>query len=63
MRVVVNFSNILVAIVLLILGIAVVTRNRIAGYLVGGFLIVLAALSIAAFLKILTVTGGQITIG
>ena len=63
MRVIVNFSNILVAIVLLILGLAVFTRNRIAGFIVGGFLMVLAALSIAAFLKILTVSGGQITIG
>jgi hypothetical protein len=63
MRVIVNFSNILVAIVLLILGLAVFTRNRIAGFIVGGFLMVLAALSIAAFFKILTVSGGQITIG
>lgn len=63
MRVIVNFANILVAIVLLILGLAVFTRNRIASFLVGGFLMVLAALSIAAFLKILTVSGGQITIG
>jgi hypothetical protein len=59
----VNFANILVAIVLLIVGLAVFTRYRIASYLVGGFLMVLAALSILAFLKILTVSGGQITIG
>jgi|GraSoi2013_115cm_1033766.scaffolds.fasta_scaffold143994_2 hypothetical protein len=63
MRVIVNFANILVAIVLLIVGLAVFTRYRIASYLVGGFLMVLAALSILAFLKILTVSGGQITIG
>jgi hypothetical protein len=63
MRVIVNFANILVAIVLLIIGLAVFTRNRIASYLVGGFIMVLAALSILAFLKILQVTGGQITIG
>jgi hypothetical protein len=63
MRVIVNFSNILVAVVLLILGLAVFTRNRIAVFIVGGFLMVLAALSIAAFFKILTVSGGQITIG
>ncbi len=63
MRVIVNFANILVAIVLLIIGLAVFTRYRIASYLVGGFLMVLAALSILAFLKILTVSGGQITIG
>ncbi len=63
MRVIVNFANILVAIVLLILGLAVFTRYRIASYLVGGFIMVLAALSILAFLKILQVSGGQITIG
>ena len=63
MRVIVNFANILVAIVLLIVGLAVFTRYRIASYLVGGFLMVLAALSILAFLKILAVSGGQITIG
>jgi hypothetical protein len=63
MRVIVNFANILVASVLLIVGLAVFTRYRIASYLVGGFLMVLAALSILAFLKILTVSGGQITIG
>jgi hypothetical protein len=63
MRVIVNFANILVAIVLLIVGLAVFTRYRVASYLVGGFLMVLAALSILAFLKILTVSGGQITIG
>ncbi len=63
MRVIVNFANILVAIVLLVIGLAVFTRNRIASYLVGGFIMVLAALSILAFLKILQVSGGQITIG
>lgn len=63
MRVIVNFANILVAIVLLIIGLAVFTRNRVASYLVGGFIMVLAALSILAFLKILQVSGGQITIG
>ncbi|HVS06016.1 MAG TPA: hypothetical protein VHK65_07595 [Candidatus Dormibacteraeota bacterium] len=59
----INFSNILVAIVLLLLGLAVFTRHRIASYVVGGFLMVLAAISILAFLKILNVTTGPITIG
>ncbi len=63
MRVIVNFANILVAVVLLLLGLAVFTRYRVASYLVGGFLMVLAALSILAFLKVLAVSGGQITIG
>jgi hypothetical protein len=63
MKVIVNFANILVAIILLLLGLAVFTRHRIASYLVGGFLMVLAALSILAFLKILNVQGGPITIG
>jgi hypothetical protein len=63
MRVNVNFANILVAIVLLLLGFAVFTRHRIASYLVGGFLVVLAALSILAFLHILSVQSGTINIG
>jgi hypothetical protein len=63
MRVSVNFSNILVAVVLLLLGFAVFTRHRIASYLVGGFLVVLAALSILAYLKILAVQGSPINIG
>lgn len=63
MRVVVNFANILVAIVLLLLGLAVFTRHRLASYIVGGFLVVLAALSILAFLHILNVQGGPINIG
>jgi hypothetical protein len=63
MKVSVNFANILVAIVLLLLGAAVFTRHRIASYLVGGFLVVLAALSILAYLKILSVQGNPINIG
>lgn len=63
MKVIVNFANILVAIVLLLLGAAVFTRHRIASYLVGGFLVVLAALSILAYLKILNVQGNPINIG
>jgi hypothetical protein len=63
MKVIVNFANILVAIILLLLGLAVFTRHRIASAVVGGFLVVLAALSILAFLKILNVQGGPITIG
>ncbi|HEV3460876.1 MAG TPA: hypothetical protein VG413_02425 [Candidatus Dormibacteraeota bacterium] len=59
----INFSNILVAIILLLLGLAVFTRHRIASYVVGGFLMVLAAISILAFLKILNVTTGPINIG
>ena len=58
----INFSNILVAIILLLLGLAVFTRHRIASYVVGGFLMVLAAISILAFLKILNVTTGPINI-
>jgi len=42
----INFANILVAIILLLLGFAVFTRHRIASLVVGGFLVVLAALSI-----------------
>lgn len=63
MQVKINFANILVAIVLLLLGFAVFTRHRIASYVVGGFLVVLAALSILAFLKILNVQSGPINIG
>ena len=59
----INFSNILVAINLLLLGLAVFTRHRIASYVVGGFLMVLAAISILSFLKILNVTTGPINIG
>jgi hypothetical protein len=59
----INFSNILVAIILLLLGLAVFTRHRIASYVVGGFLMVLAAISILSFLKILNVTTGPINIG
>jgi len=51
------------AAVLLLLGLSVFTRHRIASYVVGGFIMVLAALSILAFLKILNVQGGPITIG
>ena len=63
MKVDINFANILVAIILLLLGLAVFTRHRIASYVVGGFLMVLAAISILAFLKILNVTTGPINIG
>lgn len=63
MQVKINFANILVAIVLLLLGFAVFTRHRVASYVVGGFLVVLAALSILAFLKILNVQSGPINIG
>ena len=63
MKVIVNFANILVAIILLLLGLSVLNRHRIASYVVGGFIMVLAALSILAFLKILNVQGGPITIG
>jgi len=63
MKVIVNFANILVAIILLLLGLAVFTRHRIASYVVGGFLVVLAALSILAYLKILNVQGSPINIG
>ena len=63
MKAVVNFSNILVAIILLLVGLAVFTRHRIASYVVGGFIMVLAAVSILAFLKILAVSGGPIVIG
>ena len=63
MQVVVNFSNLLVAIVLLLLGLAVFTRHRLASYIVGGFLTVLAAVSILAFLKIINFSSGPIVIG
>ena len=63
MKAIVNFSNILVAIILLLLGLAVFTRHRIASYVVGGFIMVLAALSILAFLKIRNVSGGPVNIG
>jgi hypothetical protein len=63
MKVSVNFSNILVAIILLLLGLAVFTRHRIASFVVGGFLAVLAILSILSFLHILVVNSGPINIG
>jgi hypothetical protein len=59
----INFANILVAIVMIMLGLAVFTRHRIASYVVGGFLMILAALSILAFLHILSVQSGPIRIG
>ena len=63
MKAIVNFSNILVAIILLLVGLAVFTRHRIASYVVGGFIMVLAAVSILAFLNILNVSSGPINIG
>ena len=63
MKAVVDFSNILVAIILLLVGLAVFTRHRIASYVVGGFIMVLAAISILSFLKILNVSSGPINIG
>lgn len=63
MRVSVNFSNILVAIIFLLIGLAVFTRHRVASYIVGGFLALLALLSILAFLHILVVQSGPIEIG
>jgi hypothetical protein len=63
MHVVINFANLLVALVLLILGLLVLTRHRIASYAVGGFLTVLAALSLLAGLGILKVQTGTISIG
>jgi len=59
----INFANILVAIILLLLGFAVFTRHRIASLVVGGFLVVLAALSILAFLHIFAVQASPIKIG
>jgi len=63
MKAIVNFSNILVAIILLLVGLAVFTRHRVASYVVGGFIMVLAAISILSFLKILNVSSGPINIG
>ncbi|TMD22706.1 MAG: hypothetical protein E6I99_09335 [Chloroflexi bacterium] len=63
MLVQINFANILVAIILLLLGFAVFTRHRIASLVVGGFLVVLAALSILAFLHIFAVQASPIKIG
>jgi hypothetical protein len=63
MHVLVNFANLTVAIVLLILGLLVFTRHRIASYAVGGILTALAALSILAALGILKVQTGTINIG
>lgn len=63
MKVIVNFANILVAVIMIVLGLAIFTRHRIASYVVGGFLMVLAALSILAFLRIIQVQGGPIVIG
>ena len=63
MLVQINFANILVAIILLLLGFAVFTRHRIASLVVGGFLVVLAALSILAFLHIFAVKASPIKIG
>lgn len=63
MEVKINFANILVAIILLLLGLAVFTRHRIASYVVGGFLAALAAVSILAFLKIINFSSGPIVIG
>jgi hypothetical protein len=62
-RVSVNFSNILVAIILLLLGLAVFTRHRIASYVVGGFLAALAIISILSFLHVIAVNSGPINIG
>jgi uncharacterized MnhB-related membrane protein len=59
----INFANVLVAIILLLLGLAVFTRHRIASYVVGGFLSLLAAISILAFLKIINFSSGPIVIG
>jgi len=59
----INFANILVAIILLLQGFAVFTRHRIASLVVGGFLVVLAALSILAFLHIFAVQASPIKIG
>lgn len=63
MQVTVNFSNLIVAIILLVLGLLVFTRHRTASYLVGGFLTILAALSVLAYLGILKPTTGAIHIG
>ncbi len=63
MKVLVNFSNLLVAIILLVLGLLVFTRHRIASYVVGGFLAILALISVLAYLGILKPTSGTINIG
>jgi hypothetical protein len=63
MHVVINFANLGVAVVLLILGLLVFTRHRIATYIVGGILTGLAALSLVAGLGILKVQTGTINIG
>jgi hypothetical protein len=63
MHVVVNFANLMVAVVLLILGLMVFTRHRIASFVVGGILTVLAALSILAALGLLKVQTGTLNIG
>jgi hypothetical protein len=53
----INFSNLLTALILLVLGVSVFTRHRIASYIVGGFLTALALLSILSFAGILSVQG------
>jgi hypothetical protein len=63
MHVVINFANLMVAIVLLIFGLLVFTRHRIASYVVGGILTALAALSLLAALGILKSQTGTINIG
>jgi hypothetical protein len=63
MKVIVNFSNILVAIVLLLIGLSVLTRHRLASYIVGGFISALAILSILTFLRIIVFKTGSINIG
>lgn len=63
MKVIVNFANLWVAVVMLLLGLSVLTRHRIASYVVGGFIAVVGALSILAALHILVLQGGPIEIG
>jgi hypothetical protein len=63
MKVIVNFANILVAIVLLLIGLSVLTRHRLASYIVGGFISALAILSILTFLRIIVFKTGSINIG
>jgi hypothetical protein len=63
MHVVINFANLLVAVVWLFLGLLVFTRHRIASYVVGGFLTALAVVSLLAGLGILKVQTGTINIG
>jgi hypothetical protein len=53
----INFSNLLTALIFLVLGVSVFTRHRIASYVVGGFLAALALLSILSFAGILSVQG------